>query len=89
RFIKPGVIVAALENYEQSFDHAVTRRHLELLRTATDAQGRALKIVVLETPSKVRPEFSRKDFAAGYVNFLITDKALFLPEFGDAVADQA
>jgi len=89
RFIKPGVVVAALENDETSFDHRVTRLHLELLRAATDARGRALRIVVLETPGKVRPEFSRKDFAAGYVNFLITDKALFLPEFGDAAADQA
>ena len=73
RFLKPGVVVAALE----------------LLRTATDARGRPLRIVTLETPSQVRPEFARKDFAAGYVNFLITDKALFLPEFGDAVADAA
>ncbi|WP_337250088.1 agmatine deiminase family protein [Variovorax paradoxus] len=89
RFLKPGVVVAALENDEKSFDHAVTRRHLELLRTATDARGRPLRIVTLETPSQVRPEFARKDFAAGYVNFLITDKALFLPEFGDAVADAA
>ncbi|WP_366491878.1 agmatine deiminase family protein [Variovorax sp. 67-131] len=89
RFLKPGVVVAALENDEKSFDHAVTRRHLELLRTATDARGRPLRIITLETPSQVRPEFARKDFAAGYVNFLITDKALFLPEFGDAVADAA
>jgi agmatine deiminase len=89
RFIKPGVIVAALDNDSNSFDYAVTRRHLELLRTATDARGRALQIVTLETPTQTRPEFARKDFAAGYVNFLITDKALFLPEFGDAVADAA
>jgi agmatine deiminase len=89
RFLKPGVLVAALDNDSQSFDHAVTRRHLELLRTATDARGRALQIVTLETPGQVRPAYARKDFAAGYVNFLITDKALFLPEFGDAVADRA
>ncbi len=89
RFIKPGVVVAALENDSQSFDHAVTRRHLELLRTATDARGRPLRIITLETPSQVRPAYAGKDFAAGYVNFLLTDKALFLPEFGDTVADLA
>jgi len=88
RFLKPGVIVAALEN-NNTPDYDVTRRHLELLRTATDARGRALQIVTLETPTQVRPTYARKDFAAGYVNFLITDKALFLPEFGDAAADQA
>ncbi|MEJ6001344.1 agmatine deiminase family protein [Paucibacter soli] len=89
RFLKPGVVVAALERDSASFDYPVTRRHLELLRAATDAQGRALQIVTLETPSQVRPAFARKDFAAGYVNFLLTDKALFLPEFGDAAADRA
>ncbi|MCR6478185.1 agmatine deiminase family protein [Variovorax sp. ZS18.2.2] len=89
RFLKPGVVVAALDNDIDSFDHAVTRRHLELLRVATDARGRALQIVTLQTPSQVRPAYARKEFAAGYVNFLVTDKALFLPEFGDAVADEA
>ncbi len=87
RFLKPGVIVAALEN-NNTPDYDVTRRPLELLRTATDARGRALQIFTLETPTQVRPAYARKDFAAGYVNFLITDKALFLPEFGDAAADQ-
>lgn len=89
RFLKPGVVAAALDNDSRSFDHAVTRRHLELLRQATDARGRALRIVTLETPNQVRPAYAGKEFAAGYVNFLLTDKALFLPQFGDAVADQA
>lgn len=89
RFIKPGVVVAALETNPDSFDHAVTRRHLELLNVATDASGRALQVITLNTPGQVRPTYARKDFAAGYVNFLLTDKAVFLPEFGDAVADQA
>ncbi len=89
RFLKPGVVVAALESDPKSFDYAVTRRHLALLRGASDARGRPLQIVTLETPGRVRPEFAGKDFAAGYVNFLLTSKALFLPEFGDAAADRA
>lgn len=89
RFIQPGVVVAALDNDSESFDHAVTRRHLELLRSATDARGRALRIIVLQTPRRVRNTYAARDFAAGYVNFLLTDKALFLPEFGDTVADLA
>lgn len=89
RFLKPGVVIAALERDSTSFDYAVTRRHLELLRGATDAKGRALQIVTLESPSQVRPTYAGRDFAAGYVNFLLTDKALFLPEFGDAVSDRA
>ncbi|MEL4181679.1 agmatine deiminase family protein [Roseateles sp. PN1] len=89
RFIKPGVVAAALERDSSSFDYAVTRRHLELLRTARDAQGRPLEVVTLESPNQVRPAFASQNFAAGYVNFLLTEKALFLPEFGDAAADRA
>ncbi|WP_369647593.1 agmatine/peptidylarginine deiminase [Variovorax sp. V118] len=89
RFLKPGVVVAALDIDPKSYDHAVTHRHLELLTGATDARGRPLQIVTLKTPSQVRPTFARKEFAAGYVNFFLTDKAVFLPEFGDAVADSA
>lgn len=37
----------------------------------------------------MRNTYAARDFAAGYVNFLLTDKALFLPEFGDTVADIA
>lgn len=89
RFLKPGVVVAALERDSASFDYSVTRRHLELLRGTSDARGRPLQIVTLEPPTQLRPAFARKDFAAGYVNFLLTDRALFLPEFGDAPADRA
>jgi agmatine deiminase len=89
RFLKPGVVAAALDNDPESFDHAVTRRHLELLRQATDARGRPLQVVTLATPGQVRSTYRRKEFAAGYVNFLLTSKALFLPEFGDAAADGA
>jgi len=89
RFLKPGVVIAALENDSSSFDYPVTRRHLELLRNATDAKGRALQVVPLESPKQVRPTYAGRDFAAGYVNFLLTEKALFLPEFGDAVSDRA
>lgn len=89
RFIKPGIVAAALDNDSNSFDYTVTRGHLDLLRKASDARGRPLQIITLETPKQVRPAYAGKDFAAGYVNFLLTDKALFLPEFGDAAADAA
>lgn len=87
RFTSPGVVVAHFDADPASYDHAVTQRHLEILRSALDADNRALKVVVLEGARKIRPEFSGKDFAAGYVNFYVANGAVFLPEFGDAVAD--
>ena len=89
RFLKPGIVAAALEQDPESFDHPVTRRHLDILSQATDARGRPLRLVPLATPRLTRPTQTNKSFAAGYVNFLMTDRALFLPEFGDADADRA
>ncbi|MDX8030421.1 agmatine deiminase family protein [Lentzea sp. BCCO 10_0856] len=87
RFAGAGVVVAGLDNDPESFDYDVTRRHLEILKTATDADGRALRVEVLEAPSTVRvPD---PDFAGGYVNFYVCNGAVIGPEFGDARADAA
>lgn len=89
RFARPGVVVAGHDPDPQSFDHAVTKRHLALLRAATDAQGRKLALVVLEAPAQSRPRFASDDFAAGYINFYVCNGAVIAPEFGDPKADAA
>ncbi|MDT7784050.1 MAG: agmatine deiminase [Pseudonocardiales bacterium] len=85
RFAGPGVVVAGLDNDLESFDHDVTHRHLEILREATDVQGRKLRVEVLEGPSRTRVR--DEDFAAGYVNFYVCNGAVVGPEFGDPEAD--
>jgi agmatine deiminase len=89
RFARPGVVIAGYDPDPQSFDHAVTKRHLDILRTATDAQGRKLEVVVLEAPGRVRNAFANDDFAAGYINFYVCNGAVIAPEFGDARTDAA
>ncbi|MFI5777622.1 agmatine/peptidylarginine deiminase [Nocardia sp. NPDC051570] len=89
RFAVPGVVVAGLHNDPKSFDHDVTRRHLDILRAATDARGRPLRVEVLAGPSTVRETFADKDFAAGYINFYVCNGGVIAPEFGDAQADAA
>ncbi|SDJ20294.1 agmatine deiminase [Lentzea albidocapillata subsp. violacea] len=87
RFAGPGVVVAGLDNDPGSFDYDVTRRHLEILRSATDAAGRPLRVEVMEGPETVR--VSDEDFAAGYINFYVCNGAVVGPEFGDRRADAA
>lgn len=87
RFASPGVVVAGLDNDPSSYDYAVTRRHLEMLKQATDARGRRLRVVTLPGPDRVRPTFDNKDFAAGYINFYLCNRAVIAPQFGDARAD--
>jgi agmatine deiminase len=87
RFASPGVVVAGLDPDPASYDHAVTTRHLEILRQSTDADGRKLKVVVLQGPSSVRGKYENDQFAAGYINFYVCNGAVIAPEFGDRQAD--
>lgn len=89
RFAAPGVVVASFEPDPTFFDHEVTLEHLEILESATDAQGNNLTIHVLEAPSTIREAYANDEFAAGYVGYYVCNGAVILQEFGDAVADQA
>jgi agmatine deiminase len=88
RFTSPGVVVAGLDPDPSSYDHAVTKRHLEILRKSTDAKGRPLKVVVLQGPTTVRRKYENDQFAAGYINFYVCNHAVIAPEFGDSKADR-
>lgn len=88
RFAAPGTVIAAADPNPASFDHAVTQRHLAILETATDAQGRSLNVVVLPAPTTVRETWANDDFAAGYVNFYVCNGGVIVPEFGDRRGDR-
>lgn len=91
RFVKPGVIVANLDNDPESYDHAVTKRHLQILQSATDADGRPLQIHTISPPlAPRRSKFSQgnPDFAAGYINYFVINGAVLAPQFGDQDADE-
>ncbi|MBK5418128.1 agmatine deiminase family protein [Pseudomonas sp. TH31] len=90
RFIKPGVVIANLDNDPASYDYKVTRAHLEILKNATDADGRKLQVHSVSPPLNPRQnKFSKNnpDFAAGYINYFVINGAVIAPEFGDRAAD--
>ena len=90
RFVRPGVVIANLDTDPESYDAKVTRRHLEILQNATDADGRALQVHTLSPPLNPRKsKFNRgnPDFAAGYINYFVINGAVIAPEFGDPSAD--
>ncbi|QIZ84265.1 agmatine deiminase family protein [Bermanella marisrubri] len=88
RFVEPGVVIAAYDSDPNSFDHDVTKAHLEILNQTVDARGRKLDVRVLETPWDVRTRYLTDDFAAGYVNYYVCNGAVMMPEFGDKKADE-
>lgn len=88
RFARPGVVIAHLDNDTSSYDHAVTMRHLDILRQTTDAAGRKLQVVTLPGPNSVRSTYESDEFAAGYVNFYVCNGAVVAPQFGDSRTDR-
>lgn len=91
RFASKGVVVANLDNDPKSYDYAVTRTHLEILKNATDADGTKLVVHCLPPPLTKRSNVytqNNPDFAPGYINYLPINGAVIAPQFGDAAADQ-
>lgn len=89
RFAGPGTVVAAYDPDPESFDHAMTEQHLEILGEARDAGGNALELLVLEGPMEIRPGYAGEDFAAGYVGYYLCNGAVIMQSFGDKRADRA
>jgi agmatine deiminase len=85
-FARPG---AAL--FHVSDDRSDPKYHdimdkLKALQLATDARGRTLEVLTVARPRRL-PSAS-PHFCASYVNCLIVNGAVLIPEFGDADYDQ-
>jgi len=89
RFTRPGIVVAHLDVDRRSPEYALTRRHLEVLEGATDAQGNQLQVLTLEAPEFIREQFETEDFCAGYINYYVCNGAVIAPHFGDKRTDAA
>jgi agmatine deiminase len=79
RFAGPGVVVAGLDTDPASYDHDVTQRHLDILKSATDARGRPLRVEVITAPTRLRDESAGAEFAAGYINFYVCNGGVIAP----------
>lgn len=89
RFASPGVVLAGFDPDPQSYDHAVTKAHLQILRNTKDAHGKKLEVVVLKAPDTFSKNHDAATFAAGYIGFYVCNGAVISQKFGDAKADSA
>lgn len=90
RFVAPGVVLLdkafpgePADSWSRSADQARA-----VLRDATDARGKPIRVVDLPQPDPERMTAPPgDDFVSSYVNFFIGNRAVFLPRFGDKAAD--
>ena len=90
RFISPDT-VAVVSAPPDHPDHGVTRKNVKALTQATDQTGGALNIVELPVPQTITYDYpdGRGVVPASYANFLIANRHVFVPTFGQPSDDAA
>ncbi|MBC3844033.1 agmatine deiminase family protein [Streptacidiphilus sp. 4-A2] len=89
RFVQPGVVTLHRPNPDSPPDvwSAASDQALSVLKQATDAQGRSLRIVEITEPDFDKIQATSSDFLASYINFYVLNGAVIVPRFGDQSAD--
>ncbi len=87
RFVKPGQVLIQLgKSVDRSDPWSVAAfATYAALKDARDAQGRALDIVVMPEPVRIRSR--AKGFVSSYVNYYVCNGAVIGAQFGDDRAD--
>jgi agmatine deiminase len=80
-FARPGVVLALAEDDPADPNHAALADNLRRLRTARDAQGRALEVVPIHEPAPRLVEGRRLAFS--YINFYRANGGIVAPRFDD------
>jgi agmatine deiminase len=87
RLVKPGQVVIQLGKSPDRSDpwSVAAFETYKILKSARDAKGLALDIVVIPEPARIRSR--SKTFVASYVNYYVCNGAVISAEFGDDTAD--
>lgn len=81
RFVRPGVVVAAVDAEGQP-NHQRLAVNLGVLRDSQDARGRRLEVLELPLP-KPRERSPGRLLTQSYVNFYLANGAVIVPGFDD------
>lgn len=81
RYLAPGLVCAAVEEDVNDENHAPLSRNFQTLQSMRDHKGRKLEVIPIPMPRPVVTLGLRTP--ASYCNFLIGQKSLLLPVFGD------
>lgn len=87
RFVRPGVVVAAVEEDPSDVNYRPLQKNLELLRGFRDADDRSLEVVPLPMPRPLYYNDTR--LPASYANFYIANHLVVVPQFGDPADAEA
>jgi agmatine deiminase len=81
RFVAPATVVLACESNADDENFASSQENLHRLESATDADGRPLRVLQLPMPKPV--VFEGQRLPASYANFYIANRTVLVPTFND------
>jgi len=87
RFIRPGMVFAAVSFTSDDSNAPHLAKQYEFLRNCTDAQGRSLEIIPLQTPPPRMIQGHR--VPESYCNYYMANGIILVPQFGYRVTDSA
>lgn len=86
RFVRPGLVLVELgPEGDKSPEAVMARNAVDILGRSLDAQGRKLRVVTLQRPTRCRS--THPDFLMSYANYYVCNGAVVMAEFGDSQAD--
>lgn len=81
RFVAADTVLTAVERDPADVNYARLQDNLKRLRTATDQEGKRLKVIELPMPAPV--VFDGRRLPASYANFYIANGLILVPTFND------
>ncbi len=87
RFTAPRRVVTVVESDPTDVNYAPLQENLARLRSWRTADGRGMEVLELPMPRRIEREGQR--LPASYANFLIANRVVLLPVFGDPTDREA
>ncbi len=86
-FIAPGKVLALITSDTADPNYHILHDNLAILKSATDAKGRALEVYSIEQPPATYLNGER--LTLSYINFYLANAGIVMPAFGHPAHDQA
>jgi agmatine deiminase len=81
RFVDANTVVTIVEENRDDANYAALQENLEILKSSSDQDGKALRVVTLPMPAPIY--FDKQQLPASYANFYIANKLVIVPTFTD------
>jgi len=88
-FAGPGKVIVGVPSSPSLPDAKPVKEVIRRLKDARDAKGRALEVVELPQPRRVRFDWRGRIMQTSYVNFYLANGAIVMPSFDDPNDDKA